>query len=205
MRCGRVLCGSDTEACGDEQAECDDDGATHAISPIRGRVAGGSATPLTYGGDYSEFRSQMRTALVLTHLVLPITLAACEAPTVPAPLADSGATYFPGATWRTADPASAGFDRGAIDALRRDIDRAHVRQRARGGRRAIRPCGRGALQRLDRRSGAHDAVGDEEHHVAPVRHRCRATSSRRVPHAPGSRCLPAIIPRSRTSTTTNAR
>jgi CubicO group peptidase (beta-lactamase class C family) len=38
------------------------------------------------------------------------------------PLADSGQTYFPGAEWRTASPASAGFDATRIQALERDID-----------------------------------------------------------------------------------
>jgi CubicO group peptidase (beta-lactamase class C family) len=65
----------------------------------------------------------MRTIRVLASVVCSTSLTACEAPTVPAPLADSGASYFPAATWRTADPVSAGFDRRAIDALRRDIDR----------------------------------------------------------------------------------
>lgn len=50
-----------------------------------------------------------------------LLLAGCGAPTAPAQVLDSGAQYVPGATWRTAAPASAGFDGARVSALTRDV------------------------------------------------------------------------------------
>src|SRR5262245_51666580 len=60
-------------------------------------------------------------------VILLAVLVACQtAPTggdaQVVPLTDSGAAYFPGAEWRTASPAAAGFDAGSIEGLKHDVD-----------------------------------------------------------------------------------
>ena len=47
--------------------------------------------------------------------------AGCNEAQIVPPLADSGAAYVPGTAWRTADPASAGFDKTRIRTLQTDV------------------------------------------------------------------------------------
>src|SRR5262245_49358259 len=65
---------------------------------------------------------RMRTWLVPAISFL-VVAEACAQPSGPdVPLADSGAAYFPAATWRTASASAAGFDRDALASLGRDLD-----------------------------------------------------------------------------------
>jgi CubicO group peptidase (beta-lactamase class C family) len=56
-----------------------------------------------------------------------VAAVACQSPTcagqtVVAPVADSGAAYVPGATWRTAAPAAVGLDAARVDHLVASVD-----------------------------------------------------------------------------------
>jgi CubicO group peptidase (beta-lactamase class C family) len=65
-------------------------------------------------------RTTWHQTIVLASVAV-VALAGCNEAQVVAPLADSGAAYVPGASWRSADPAAAGFDRGRMTKLRADV------------------------------------------------------------------------------------
>lgn len=62
----------------------------------------------------------MRLTLTLAMLSL-VAGAGCNKAQMVAPLADSGAAYVPGTTWRSGDPVAAGFDGGRVTRLRADV------------------------------------------------------------------------------------
>ena len=53
--------------------------------------------------------------------MLMLTAMGCNKAQVTSPLADSGASYVPAATWRTADLAAAGFDASRMSTLSANV------------------------------------------------------------------------------------
>ena len=74
----------------------------------------------------SPYRHSSSTMRGISVILFGIFVACQTAPTgrdaQVVQLADSGAVYVPGAEWRTASPAAAGFDAARIEALERDVD-----------------------------------------------------------------------------------
>jgi CubicO group peptidase (beta-lactamase class C family) len=68
---------------------------------------------------------KLRRARRVVVVALAASASACQTANSPpgnvAVVADSGATYFPSASWRTESPAAVGFDAGRLDNAVRDV------------------------------------------------------------------------------------